>query len=92
VVTPEQRRTAVTIAMATAELTEQQACRFTGFARSSQRYVSQRPCRHALRERLRSLATERPRWGYRRLHIVLVRECFSHFRVPEDDIPGHHAQ
>lgn len=73
-VTPEQRRTAVTIAMEAAALTERQACHFTGFARSSQRYMSRRPCRHELRDRLRSLATERPRWGYRRLHIVLVRE------------------
>jgi putative transposase len=36
-----------------------------------------------LRERLRTLAAERPRWGYRRLHILLKREVGSinHKRV-----------
>lgn len=72
-VTPEQRRTAVLHAMHTAELSERQACRYTGFARSSQRYQS---CRDdvALRERLQTLAILRPRWGYRRLYYLLRRE------------------
>jgi len=74
VVTPEQRRTAVTHAMATAELSERQACRYTGFARSSQRYRAHRPSRTELRERLHTLATLRPRWGYRRLYRLLRRE------------------
>jgi len=39
VVTPE-RRPAVTTAVTTAELSERRAYRFTGFARSSQRYQS----------------------------------------------------
>ena len=73
-VTPEQRRTAVTLARETAELSERQACRFTGFARSSCRYRAQRPPRGELRERLNTLATERPRWGYRRLYRLLRRE------------------
>lgn len=73
-VTPEQRRTAVTQAMATAELSERQACRYTGFARTSQRYQRRRPDRRALRERLQTLAVLRPRWGYRRLYILLRRE------------------
>lgn len=72
--TPEQRRTAVTLAMETVDVSERRACRFTGFARSTQRYQSQRPPRTELRERLRTLATDRPRWGYRRLHVLLERE------------------
>jgi putative transposase len=74
VVTPEQRRTAVTYAMVTADLSERQACRYTGFARSSQRYRAHRPPRTELRERLQTLATLRPRWGYRRLYRLLRRE------------------
>jgi putative transposase len=74
VVTPEQRRTAVTHAMVTAELSERQACRYTGFARSSQRYRTRRPTRAELRERLHTLAMLRPRWGYRRLYHLLRRE------------------
>ena len=73
-VTPEQRRTAVTRAMEAADLTERQACRYTGFARSSRRYVPTRASDAALRERLHTLALLRPRWGYRRLHRLLRRE------------------
>ena len=73
-VTPEQRRTAVTQAMAAAELSERQACRYTGFARSTQRYVPRRQSRIELRERLQTLALLRPRWGYRRLYRLLRRE------------------
>lgn len=73
-VTPEQRRTAVTLAIETAAVSERQACRYTGFARSTHRYRSQRPPRTELRARLRILASERPRWGYRRLYRLLRRE------------------
>ncbi len=73
-VTPEHRRTAVTLAMSTAEVSERRACRFTGFARASQRYQSCRPVRTELRARLLTLATLRPRWGYRRLYVLLRRE------------------
>lgn len=76
-VTPELGRTAVTQAMETAGITERRACRFTGFARASQRYVTRRPLRTELRERLHTLAILRPRWGYRRLHILLRREGYE---------------
>ena len=60
--------------MTTAEISERRACRFTGFARASQRYQSRRPVRTELRARLLTLATLRPRWGYRRLYVLLRRE------------------
>ncbi len=72
-VTAAARRRAVSQAM-TAGLSERQACRYTGFGRSSQRYASCRPPQTALGERLLTLATLRPRWGYRRLHWLLCRE------------------
>jgi putative transposase len=62
--------------MLTAAVSERQACRYTGFARSSQRYDSTRPPRTELRERLHTLATLRPRWGYRRLYVLLRREGY----------------
>jgi putative transposase len=74
VVTPEQRRTAVTYAIEAADLSERRVCRFTGFARATQRYRRRRPVRTELRERLHALATLRPRWGYRRLYRLLRRE------------------
>lgn len=72
-VTARQRRRAVQTAMAAAAVSERRACRFTGFARSSQRYQSVRDD-VALRARLEALAERKPRWGYRRLHWLLVRE------------------
>ena len=73
-VTAEQRRAPVTEAMTTAGVSERQACRYTGFARSSQRYRARRPLRTELRARLTTLAVLRPRWGYRRLYRLLRRE------------------
>lgn len=72
-VTPEQRRTVVEHAMESAGLSERKACRYTGFARSSQRYQPSKDDA-ALCERLRTLAILRPRWGYRRLYRLLRRE------------------
>jgi putative transposase len=45
-----------------------------GADRTSVRYRHRRPDDGKLRERLRSLASERRRFGYRRLHILLGRE------------------
>jgi len=74
VVTAEQRRAAVTEATISAGISERRACRYTGFARSSQRYRVRRPARTELRARLHTLAVLRPRWGYRRLYRLLRRE------------------
>jgi putative transposase len=82
VVTPEKRRTVVGHAMESAGLSERQACRYTDFARSSQRYQSRKDD-VALGERMRTLAILRPRWGYRRLYRLLRREGLrvNHKRV-----------
>lgn len=73
-VTPSKRRIAVTEAIVAAQISEKRACRFTGFSLSTQRYRSLRPLDHALRQRLKELAEKRPRWGYRRLYVLLKRE------------------
>ena len=73
-VTPSKRRIAVTEAREAAQLSERRACRFTGFSLSTQRYHSRRPSEDDLRQRLRELAEKRPRWGYRRLYVLLKRE------------------
>ena len=52
------------------------ARRFLGVARSTQRYTSQRDDT-ALRARLETLAVLKPRWGYRRLHWLLIREGWA---------------
>lgn len=73
-VTPAQRRTAVTSAMTTAEISQRRACRFTGFARASQWYQPQRAPDTVLRGCLKELAAMRRRWEYRQLCRVLRRE------------------
>lgn len=52
---------------------ERHACELMSIPRSSYRYRSCQDDR-ALRERLIALAQEKPRFGYRRLHILLRRE------------------
>jgi putative transposase len=53
---------------------ERRACRLLGQWRSVQRYESRRGPDEHVRMRLRELAGVRPRYGYRRLHVLLVRE------------------
>jgi len=53
---------------------ERRACSLLGADRSTVRYRSRRPVDEALRARLRSLAAERRRFGYRRLGLLLARE------------------
>jgi transposase InsO family protein len=55
-------------------LSECRAFRIVGADRKMIRYRSCRPTDTRLRARLRELANERRRLGYRRLHILLRRE------------------
>lgn len=50
------------------------ACRPVGLNRSSLNYQSKRPADSAVRQRMRELAAQRRRFGYRRLGWLLVRE------------------
>jgi putative transposase len=75
-VTPAVKREAVVHLKAVHEMSERRACQVIGCERMTVRYRSRRPEDAALRERLRSLARERRRFGYRRLLIFLRREGF----------------
>lgn len=63
-------------------VSQRRACRVLGFHRSTQRHRSTRDD-HDLAGKLRTLACERPRFGYRRLHVLLRRqgELVNHKRV-----------
>ena len=67
-------REAVAHLQASLGMSERRACRVVGADRKSVRYRSTRPDDADLRERLRALAAERRRFGYRRLHILLRRD------------------
>lgn len=62
---------------------ERRACELMGIPRMSCRYQSRRDD-SVFRERLLELAREKPRYGYRRLHVLLCRggaERINHKRV-----------
>lgn len=73
-VTPAVRREAVAHLVGTYEVSQRRACEVIGTARSVIRYRHRRPDDAALRARLRELAGERRRFGYRRLNQMLKRE------------------
>ena len=64
----------MTYLQATYEMSERRACAVIGADRSSTRYRSSKPDDGVLRARLKALAEERRRFGYRRLHVLLRRE------------------
>jgi putative transposase len=83
-VRPAARRAAVGLLQQRFGVSERRACRVVGICRSSMRYrPAARPDEPVLRQRLRELAAERKRFGYRRLHVLLGREgvTVNHKRV-----------
>ena len=73
-VTPAVKRQAVAHLSASYEVSQRRACNLIGADRSSMRYCRRRPDDAVLRARLRELAVQRRRFGYRRLQILLRRE------------------
>ena len=71
---PQAEREAVRVAREEGKLSERRACGLIGMNRGSWRYQQKERNEVALRRRLRELAGERPRFGYRRLHRMLRRE------------------
>jgi putative transposase len=74
VVTPTARREVVGVLQESFSMSERRACRTIGVSRSTLRYETEREDPAELRTRLRELAQARPRFGYRRLHVLLRRE------------------
>src|SRR5690606_32641048 len=74
VLTPAAKREAVAHLRVCHGMSERRACRIIDVDRKSVRYRSTRADDAGLRERLRELANQRRRFGYRRLHILLRRE------------------
>jgi putative transposase len=73
-VTPAAHREAVDYLRSTHEMSQRRACRVIGSDRATVRYEAKRSDDGDLRERLKALAAERRRFGYRRLHVLLRRE------------------
>ena len=73
-VRPAAKREAVAFLKTTFQMSERRACSVIAADRKMIRYCSRRPPEPALRARLRDLANERRRFGYRRLFILLRQE------------------
>ena len=73
-VTPAAKREAVLHLQALLDVSERRACRVIAADRTVIRYQARRSDDGELREKLRALAQERRRFGYRRLHILLRRD------------------
>jgi putative transposase len=73
-VTPAAMKAAVAHLRAGHGVSERRACQVLGADRSTVRYRSVRPPDTEIRTRLRDLAVERRRFGYRRLGNLLERE------------------
>lgn len=72
---PAQRRAAVGYAQEQLGLSQRRACQLVGSVRATIRYQRRSRGDEAIvRMRLRELAAQRPRFGYRRLHVLLRRE------------------
>ena len=72
---PARRRQAVAMLRDRLGVSERWACRVTGQHRSTERYEPRRAEDDAaLRTELRRISKDRPRWGYRRAHAMLVEE------------------
>ena len=71
---PAAKREAVAHLRSTLEMSERRACTIVAADRTMIRYRSRRPPDSVLRLRLRDLANQRRRFGYRRLFILLRRE------------------
>lgn len=85
-VTPGAKREAVAHAREHHGVSERRACALVGVSRRVIRYEPTRPDDGALRQRLRELAAERRRFGYRRLGYLLAREWTCKGFAPVTDL------
>lgn len=72
-VKPAARRQAAHYAQQTYSISERRAGRIIGIGNASLRYRSRRPDDSSVRTSLKAVAAERPRFGYRRLGVMLER-------------------
>ncbi|WP_342734582.1 IS3 family transposase [Bradyrhizobium sp. B117] len=76
VVTPAGKRKAVVHLREAFGMSERRACKAIGCCRMTMRYRTTQADDASLRQRMRAIAQERRRFGYRRLHVLLRREGY----------------
>ena len=75
-VTSAAERKAVAHLISDHGMSERRACKTIGSCRMTMRYRTTRQDDMALRQRMKAIAQERRRFGYRRVHVLLKREGF----------------
>ncbi len=75
--TPEAKREAVAHLVACHEVSQRRACEVLQADRSAVRYQSKRGNDAELRETIKRVSSERKRFGYRRIHVMVEREGFK---------------
>ena len=73
-VAPDVKRRIVAHACVEHCVSQRRACSVLGVDRSSIRYRSRRPEDNHIREAMKQVASERRRFGYRRIHVMLERQ------------------
>ena len=73
-VKPQGRRRLVRFFQEAFGLSRRKSCGLAGISRSAVEYQPRRESDGKLRSRILELARERPRYGYRRIHVLLTRE------------------
>ena len=76
-VRPSARREAVELLRQRFDVSERRACRVVGQQRSTQRYEPKQLELPGLRETIREVAHEQPRYGYRRVHLEVQARGFE---------------
>jgi len=77
-VTPRRRHVAVSELQGRFGVSERRACSVLGQHRSTQRHNPRRRFdEEHLRRRLQAMSTKFPRYGYRRIHALLLREGYA---------------
>jgi putative transposase len=82
VVTPQAKR-ACSLAIREHGVSERRACELVGIGRATVRYKSKKLDDANVSEKIKKIAFERKRFGYRRIHVILKREGWkiNHKRV-----------
>ncbi|SMX56343.1 Conserved Hypothetical protein; Putative Insertion element [Bradyrhizobium sp. ORS 285] len=75
-VTPAAKRKAVAHLVGVHGMSERRACKAIGCCRMTVRYQTSRADDAGLRQRMRAIAHERRRFGYRSLHVLLRRQGY----------------
>lgn len=72
-VTPQAKKAGATLIVQMHRISERRACRLVGGNRSVLRYQSRKSGEEELVKKIKELAWEKKRYGYRRIHLLLKR-------------------